>query len=780
MIDINNDKTKHKNKCNGDVDDDSEYKRKFDLKRDSWADLVHRLYNKENNDNQSSKFIDKINSLLFERVKNGNCTQSQINDLKCEIENTKLLRLIKNQKIDTEKKIKRLIKSIQRITKVKLSNLNRTDNIKDVAHVYDDQILASLNIINNMLLSKTDSSFSRYMMLFADMQSGKTGVIANVIYILESNDELREYLGIDFDSSLFITSMSDVANKLQLSKDISEAQCRCDGNTILMNNGIKHNPDLSNSVIKGNTKKLKNCIIFMDESHLASDIYSVINDYLQRGGVNLNGSSNLLDNNVWLITVSATPYEEHVGSILYNRKDIIKLSHGPNYKGLNYFLRSGVIEQAFELTTDEGVELFHKELDKFNCKKGYYLVRVSNLVDISKFEHDEFEIKTYFEKQYGNIENIPDINSVLKIKPDSPTLIFIKEKMKQSYKLEKSNLVMLFDRTSKNDNLYRTSFIVQSFVGRACGYHNFNFKIYTDKEHVKQHLNYINNNKNVPLSKNTSKVVYDSSSTELMLLEFESSPEIFQSILELNNKSNKKKIANFILSAYPDNHIINGFINNENKYNATFFYSKTNKTYSNYITRAYDDIKNHNGKSNYKFIRGNESEIYKKGDYVFALYIDVDNSNIIIAHKHICDDIENDILEIHNGFKIHNIKEVYHASSYSDYNPPISLKDYKKSNVSTSTKNVGEIQLANSIIKIFLDKQKNLVLQKNTIVEVENFPGYVENYIVSDDIKRHCNNIEDAKSNLEFLCKIISPNITIDDIKNNNESFIILLRFIKW
>ena len=83
------------------------------------------------------------------------------------------------------------------------------------------------------------------------------------------------------------------------------------------------------------------------------------------------------------------------------------------------------------------------------------------------------------------------INETLRKIPDTPTLIFVKEKMKQSYQLDKQNIVMMFDRSVVHDSDYRTSFIVQSFAGRFCGYHNYNAIIYTEINDVKLHLDYL-------------------------------------------------------------------------------------------------------------------------------------------------------------------------------------------------------------------------------------------------------------------------------------------------
>lgn len=491
------------------------YVRIFDLSRYSTEELVNALFSKKWNTDRT-KFIEEINITLNQRIQNGKCTKYEVDNLKY-LANIKKHKIVKsiitnnttttttttipvnNSLVEIKYRINQLTKEIFRITGVKFQKLNRTNNELDKAHVFYDQIFASLYCIYNMLNAKDNSKYSRYNMLTAETQAGKTGVVRNVIYLLETYSGLRNYLNLDFGGSLLITPMCDNANKEQLKIDISHGECRQDNQKLLKRKGIMHNPDLLHWSRKHKVGNLSNCIIFIDESHLASKVDSAMNSFLQKNGINLNGSTNLSKKNVFLFTISATPYEEHVGNLIYRKKNTIELSHGPNYKGLKYFLDNGLLRQSFDLSTTEGENNFKNEAESFNHKIGYYIVRINKNTNTDNLIPKGFSTLTYYEKDKTVI------NDVLKTTPDAPTIIFIKEKMKQSYQLDKSNIVMLFDRTTANDSSYRTSFIVQSFAGRSCGYHNYRFIIYTEIEHVKLHLDYLKNKHHVPRCKRVRK-----------------------------------------------------------------------------------------------------------------------------------------------------------------------------------------------------------------------------------------------------------------------------------
>jgi hypothetical protein len=118
----------------------------------------------------------------------------------------------------------------------------------------------------------------------------------------------------------------------------------------------------------------------------------------------------------------------------------------------------------------------------YGHKLGYYLVRIGNIKNYLDFVPNGFNSLTYFQ------EDKIDINKILSKLPDNPTIIFVKNKMKQSYQLEKKHIVVLFDRGVKNKSNNRGEFNIQSFSGRGNGYHKYDFMIYTDITDIENHI----------------------------------------------------------------------------------------------------------------------------------------------------------------------------------------------------------------------------------------------------------------------------------------------------
>ena len=76
--------------------------------------------------------------------------------------------------------------------------LRRMQQEKDPYYIYPNQLLTAEIIVLYWILHKLghEGYEKRAMLLIAEMQSGKTGTYASVIYIICANDWLRNLLGI--------------------------------------------------------------------------------------------------------------------------------------------------------------------------------------------------------------------------------------------------------------------------------------------------------------------------------------------------------------------------------------------------------------------------------------------------------------------------------------------------------------------------------------------------------------------------------------------------------
>ncbi len=579
-------------------------------------DRVKRKYTKKNKENINDvnkpkrKYTKKSKIISYEEIQ---LTEEQI------IEDKKEKEEYINNSIEFYKNF------IESETNCKLDRLSKVPYAGDKGYIHKQQISASLEAICNMILAKKYNHY-RCNMICSDTQAGKTAVAGNIIFLLKRYDNLRKYIGLDFNNSIYATPMNDIKNKAQISGDLIQyAYSREDNNTLLRKGDIYHNSDMKKNINPSGVV-YKNSVVFMDESHLASNINNINNIFLLSYGINLNGTAKMAENNVFLFTISATLYEERISNILYKNKNIINLLTGDGFRGIEYFFKNKLLRPSFYLNNEDNIQKFKYELNTFNKKIGYYIIRISNRIkDIEKLVPDGFDYITYYQKDKKNI------NYIIDELPPKPTIVFVKDKMKQAFQLRKENVVMMFDRATKINNKNRTHFTTQSFVGRASGYHNFDIIIYTNLDDVTNQISYLKNKNNIPKTKNTTKKYFNNKTINLSQYNF--SKYLFSKILL--NRDNINEIINIILKKY-NIEVLKKYQDNKSIFNGKFFYNKLKKvTYDKYITPAYDAINNTDGKSNIKYL-GTYSKLkskYKNGDHVFALYFDEDNYNVIVAEK---------------------------------------------------------------------------------------------------------------------------------------------------
>jgi len=619
--------------------------------------------------------------------------------------------------LSIEESIENYIDKIYDATGVKITRLSKVFYKDDNGYVYNNQVLGSLVNIYYMILAKRGEAF-RITSVVAETQTGKTGVMANTIFLLEIYDSIRDFLGLELEKSLVITAMSDRTNIDQLRTDIlAMTGARKDKKSLLREGGVMHNPNLLNDLNKDNFKTIENGIIFNDESHLAANTSSVNYKFYWENQISINGNADLSLNNIYLNNISATPYDEVVANKIKETRNINRLVPGFHYKSI----RDLNTRQGFPLNSQENYDKLKEILLEIN-KLGYYIIRVSPDTNIYNCVPKGFDGITYFQDDKYNLSDL------LKTKPSKPTIIFIKNRMMQSYQLEKSNVVMAFDRVGEQSQEERTMFIVQGLAGRLTGYVDHDIILYTDLDNIQYHIDYLDN-KFIPSTKYTRRItIREDSKTNLLKISFDN---------DISDLSNKEIVK--LLLERKELEFLKDY-----QHNSNFRYDLDNSTYDYYITEAYNDIEKFSSISSRFFIRNKDK--YKNGDKVYAVFIDIVNNNVIIAHR-----IYNDSDEVSyfNEFK----KGDKNICSFSDNH--IVPESISSTNIAQK-KLIGVAQIDGIEVKIFYDiKKKSLVLRKGIKTIYKEVKDYIQDNTTIKDIELPCITNQSKIEQLEFISKIL-------------------------
>lgn len=362
------------------------------------------------------------------------------------------------------------------IDKIKELVLN---NKLDIEGVHDNQYESAENIIKEFINN------NRYVILKAKTQSGKTGVIMGVINILNCYRTILCKLKID--KFIYVTGDNQDI-KDQAEKDFIKSCLKfyfTDARAVFLKNS-----DLQKRQRKGLKDSFKNTLIFLDESHYATQKErNKVPSFFKNNGVNYLTANceELNSNNTYILSVSATPDKE-MGNDVIDIKPIVELHTDKKYKGFEEFDANGQIESIDEnVFTDEmicydffmGKVLPHLEYIKETEKKKKFVImrlKKRNQVDIEQLLNNYFEVLYVEQKGRKKVNHDEMKCKILEIcehnKSDKYLLILIKESYRMGCRIDnmyKAHAGCVIDFCKDENNVEVT---VQGLVGRFSGYVN--------------------------------------------------------------------------------------------------------------------------------------------------------------------------------------------------------------------------------------------------------------------------------------------------------------------
>lgn len=358
----------------------------------------------------------------------------------------------------------------------------------------------------NKIINKFDSNIrlsSRYVILLAQMQSGKTFVYSFVlcemwrlkrvthIVIFSGNAEvaLREQTKMCLENEDFQECYK--AHLLEeLGTDEEDVQVKW--------NQIKEELNCENNfrVIWGTAMKkmmrpMENTLFIWDESHFAQTQGMCPDKFLEKMGILPNGDQTSLDErNNYMLSVSATPFSEASDSILLEQgKMMITFTPSNAYLGVAKMIEHDMIV-GYENPVDCARELMMNSDERRGDKK-FGIVRIGhdgvkkNVLASLKYEElaeelgwdvrlyydtdDPRRIRTANEFNEDDEDEENEFIDLLNEEPERNTLILVKDHCRMGQQLPKQNISFVLETAIRS----KTDVLLQGLLGRMCGYHNF-------------------------------------------------------------------------------------------------------------------------------------------------------------------------------------------------------------------------------------------------------------------------------------------------------------------
>ena len=350
-----------------------------------------------------------------------------------------------------------------------------------------------------------DMPRANYVLIKGFPQSGKTGIfksLGNIIAVYELGIHLK------INQILFITG--DNSKKL-----IEQQKQRC--KECLYKNIIFMKRSELSKYNKHEFTSLNNTMIFIDESHFGTTKEkNILPQFLKHYGIDyLKNNKELADNNIYIISNSATPYLE-MNSDIANLKPPVFFKPDQGYIGLLKFWQQNLITQV----TKENVESKNRKkhykdilqisyqhlckIEKNTQKKKCMLFRLNNPKDLEYIKmiingnNCKFYIHEFNTKQGGFLDydslwrDIVYFCSGNEIQDDEYLLVIIKDALRMGISIpnEKKNYIgVVYDVAGGSDPI--PTITEQGLLGRMCGYRDKNdnewkeIKFFSNESHIR-------------------------------------------------------------------------------------------------------------------------------------------------------------------------------------------------------------------------------------------------------------------------------------------------------
>jgi hypothetical protein len=340
------------------------------------------------------------------------------------------------------------------------------------------QLLAAYQIFIQFFVVRT---MKAWVHLGAEMQAGKTGVVAGLIRLVLANfSKLR----IVPTNIFVITGMSDKAWKKQTKERLIPD----------VRDGVEHNsPQLTRiaanikKIAERNGGELRNILVIIDESHIAASDNNRPNSIIFNTIKECSPREKWVENNIRILTISATDPAK-VLDITYSPITdvaVVRLQTTPEYQSVETLMtEERIIAIHGDIHTDWGIDCIRGIIDvQYDNEHLYHILRPKAVnykrsYDRLCTEFPDADIMTWDSSSRGScgtgysigtdasssVSEL-DINDILAEKPERTTFIILKNMFYAAKTMNDEYVGILYDRVGGKDDTN-----LQSLLGRACGY----------------------------------------------------------------------------------------------------------------------------------------------------------------------------------------------------------------------------------------------------------------------------------------------------------------------
>ncbi|KAK9823978.1 hypothetical protein WJX72_006744 [[Myrmecia] bisecta] len=379
-------------------------------------------------------------------------------------------------------------------------------NFNAPGFIYPPQVEAASQILYEFLSARNGCGGAMWVILAAMMQSGKTGVMQMLAWLVSRSDTLRDILDdfVDLGNIYVLTGMSSTDWK-----DQTHQRMGMTGNVPREN--VLHNDNMQSMLLawaKGKQLRQKDrmsrrVIVVVDEAHFGQTNESVIDRFMAAIGTCPDGNPAAWrgERSVYVCSVSATAMSE----IVANAKDYAGYKHtvllqpGAGYTTPTLLLEDRV-QSSWKLDRPGIIRLLDAAETQFQSfpTAMYVIVRATdkaqNLIKAAIAERNANGPNVSMSWINYDAKNKFNVNEVLSYPPDNHGIqyVLIKAQLRAAITLTLRHVGMMFDT-----EFTKVDTAAQSLFGRALGYRSPNEQrtiIFCDKKAVREYAGWAESN----------------------------------------------------------------------------------------------------------------------------------------------------------------------------------------------------------------------------------------------------------------------------------------------
>ena len=332
-----------------------------------------------------------------------------------------------------------------------------------MAHVYPNQIVCANKIVKSFF-----EHDRRVVLLLAQMQMGKSGTYWDVIVKALTNDRVNHvYL---------ICGNREKSLYHQVVKDMDEYLTFYESKKLYAKITLVWGTSLS----KSNMNVKPNSLIVWDEAHYAQSVSNAPYRFMERNGLVglLDGSyeedEKLMNRNIRLLTVSATPFSE----LRCGNHKVVRLKPSEHYFGVEQYLKNDLVHPSFPLT-DNKFEAFCDLLRPCaDDTPSYVIVRTIKTACASLVARACRELGFKCRLMNNKVRTFHE--NMFQRKPDVPTVVVVTGMLRMGKVLHKEFISMVFEAETLSPADKGIDTGLQGLFGRVCGHslNGFNIRVY--------------------------------------------------------------------------------------------------------------------------------------------------------------------------------------------------------------------------------------------------------------------------------------------------------------